>query len=333
MNTTNWPVYGHDWAVQHLQKALLKGRVRHAYLIVGAAGIGRQTLARAFAMALNCAHEDEAQRPCGQCRPCKLIAGGSHADVIYAESDASTGTLRIEEVRAVTSRLALRPYEARYRIAILPDFERARPQAQDALLKTLEEPPPHALLLLIASSTEALLPTIVSRSQTLRLRPVAAEAIREALITHKGADPQQAELLAGLSGGRLGWAIQALEDPTHLEQRAAALSLLDDLLRLNRHKRFELAEDLSKEKLRLFPLLELWQTYWRDALLLSAGARIPPANRDRQEALQELVAQLDEGEALRALRSTRDTLAKLNTNLNVRLALEVLFLDYPGLRR
>jgi DNA polymerase-3 subunit delta' len=333
MDTANWPVYGHDWAVQHLRKALLNGRVRHAYLIVGTAGIGRLTLARAFAMALNCTHADEAQRPCGQCRSCKLIAGGSHADVIYSETDASTGTLRIEELRSVMGKLALKPYEARYRIAIFPDFERARPQAQDALLKTLEEPPPHALLLLIASSTEALLPTITSRSQTLHLRPVAAETIREVLITHKGAAPEQADLLAGLSGGRLGWAIQALEDPAHLEQRAAALSLLDDLLRQNRHKRFELAEDLSKDKLRLFPLLELWQTYWRDVLLLSEGAQIPPANRDRLDALEQLAGQLEEGEALHALQATRDTLAKLNTNLNVRLALEVLFLDYPGLVR
>ncbi|MBZ0284088.1 MAG: DNA polymerase III subunit delta' [Anaerolineae bacterium] len=331
MTTHHWPVYGHHWAVEHLQKALANGRVRHAYLIVGTESIGRETLARAFAMALNCTHDDEAARPCGECRSCKLIAAGSHADMLYSELDPNTGALRIEEVRAVMQKLALKPYEARYRIAIFRDFDHARGQAQDALLKTLEEPPPHALLFLVAPSTETLLPTITSRSQVIHLRPLPAEVVRESLIQYKGAAPEQADLLARLSGGRMGWAIRALEDPAILEQRSGALNLLEDALHQNRAKRFEMAEDLSKDKLGLYPLLELWQTYWRDVVLLAEGAGDMPANGDRRESLEQLVRTIEPGEALKALQATRTMLNNLSMNLNLRLALEVMFLDYPGL--
>lgn len=331
MDTHNWPVYGHDWAVDHLRRALANGRVRHAYLIVGTESIGKETLARAFAMTLNCVEADEAARPCGRCSACRRIAAGSHPDILYSENDPVTGVLKTEEVRAVMSRIALKPYEARYRIAIFRDFDHARGNAQDALLKTLEEPPPQAVLILLAPAPETLLSTITSRSQIISLRPVAADVIREVLIQHKGASLDQADLLAGLSGGRLGWAFRALEDPAILDQRTQALDLLEDTLSRNRAGRFEIADGLSRDKLALTPLLELWQTYWRDVLLLTQGAATPPANLDRRDALEKLAFSLTPEEALGALKATRRTLDDLSKNLNLRLALEVLFLDYPGL--
>ncbi|MBN8620719.1 MAG: DNA polymerase III subunit delta' [Anaerolineae bacterium] len=331
MTTHHWPVYGHDWAIEHLRKGIANGRTRHAYLIVGTESIGKETLARAFAMALNCTHADEAARPCGVCSACKRITSGNHPDMLYSELDSSTGALKIEEVRAITSRIALKPYEARYRIAIFRDFDHARPQAQDALLKTLEEPPPQAVLILLAPSTESLLPTITSRSQVIQLRPLPADSVRDALIQHRGASPEQADLLARLSGGRMGWAIRALEDPSILEQRAQALDLLEQILTLTRAQRFEIADDLSKDKLALYPLLELWQSYWRDLLLLNQQAGIPPANGDRLAGLEQLAHHTVPDDAVRALKATRTLAQNLSTNVNLRLALEVMFLDYPGL--
>ena len=333
MTTHHWPVYGHDWAVEHLRKGLAHNRIRHAYLITGPESVGKETLARAFAQTLNCTHPDEAARPCGECRSCKLIASGNHPDLLYSELDANTGALKIEEIRSVSQRLSLKPYEARYRIAILRDFDHARGQAQDALLKTLEEPPPQALLILLAPSSEVLLPTITSRSQVIPLRPIAADVVKDILIEHKGASPEQADLLAGLCGGRVGWAIRALEDPELLEQRERALSLLENLLDVTRAKRFDLADDLSKDKLGLYPLLELWQSYWRDVVLMCQNAPVPPANRDRRDQIERLSARLTPEEALGALEATRTMLRNLSMNLNLRLALEVMFLDYPGLRK
>lgn len=329
--THHWPVYGHDWAVQHLRKSMANQRVRHGYLLVGPEAVGKETLARAFAMALNCEAPDFDSRPCGVCRSCTLIMSGNHPDMVYSETDPNTGVLRIEELRSVMNRLALKPFEGHFRIAILRDFDRAQPRAQDALLKTLEEPPPHALLILLAQSFEALLPTITSRAQRLHLRPIPATVVRDVLTEHYGAEPEQATLLARLSGGRLGWAISALSDPTRLEQRGQALDLLEECLEFNRARRFVLAEELAKDKQTLGALLELWQSYWRDLVLLCEGSRLAPANHDRAGRLERLASLMEPDAALAALRATGDMLGLLSLNTNVRLALEVMFLSYPGL--
>lgn len=331
--THTWPVYGHDWAVEHLIKGMANGRVRHAYLIAGIASIGKNTLAHAFAMALNCTADDPAARPCGICRSCRLVISGNHPDLLYSETDPNTGALKIEAIRGVTQRIALKPYETRYRVAILQDFDHAQPRAQDALLKTLEEPPPHAILILLVNSLESILPTITSRAQTIHLRPVSAQAVQEILVTRYEVDPDHALLLARLSGGRIGWAIQAAQYPEMLDQRAQALDMLEDCLGMNRAARFGLAEGLSKDKPSLALLLELWQTYWRDALLLAEGSPVKPCNVDRQVALEQLAYSVTPEQALEAMRATRTMLGYLPLNVNTRLALETMFLDYPGLSR
>jgi DNA polymerase-3 subunit delta' len=329
----NWPVYGHDWAVEQLRKSIAYWRVRHAYLITGADSVGKNTLAHAFAMALNCTHPDEAARPCMECRSCKLVQSGNHPDMLYSEQDASTGALRIDALRAVMRGLAMKPFEARYRIAIFEAFDQAQPRAQDALLKTLEEPPPNAVLILTTARVEALLPTILSRSQMIALRPVSLALVRDVLVEKWGADPERAELLARLSGGRIGWAISALHDETILQSRESWLDLLEDCIRRDRAGRFDLAQELGKDKLALGPLLELWQTYWRDLLLLARGSRVSPANSDRLVNLQQFAIRLSADEVQAALNATRTLLDMLRYNINLRLALEVMFLDYPGLRR
>lgn len=328
-----WHVYGHDWAVEHLQKSMAHGRVRHAYLILGPEAVGKETLARAFAMALNCTNPDPSLRPCGECSSCRRIQSGNHPDILYSVNDLSTGALKIEEIRSVNSRIALKPFESRYRVAIFRDFDHAQPRAQDALLKTLEEPPPHAILILLAPSAESILPTITSRSQIIQLRPVAAQTVYEVLTEKYGADEQTAALLAHVSGGRIGWALHALHNPEVLEQREQQLRTLQEALQANRAGRFALAESLSKDKQALFPLLELWLTYWRDLILLCEGTGLGVSNLDHESSLEQITRYLTPDEALRALNATQTALQTLRTNANIRLTLEVMFLDYPGLAR
>ncbi len=328
-----WPIYGHDWAVQHLRRGLANHRIRHAYLIAGTQSIGKNTLAHVFAMALNCLSEDVNLRPCGVCRSCKLIQSGNHPDMLYSELDPTTGALKIDSVRAVMSRIAMKPYEGRYRIAIFDDFDHARPQAQDALLKTLEEPPSNAVLILLASSLDSILPTITSRSQVIPLRPVAVNDCRDVLITRYGADESKATLLARLSSGRMGWAIEAAQQPEILNQRDQALDLLENCIKTNRAARFKLAEDLAKDKRSLGTLLELWLTYWRDVLLMVEDTPIKPCNSDREVAMQQMVYGLTVEDTLKAVRATQTMLGYLSLNVNTRLALEVMFLDYPGLAK
>ncbi|NDJ62170.1 MAG: DNA polymerase III subunit [Chloroflexi bacterium] len=329
--THHWPVWGHDWAVAHLRKSIGHARVRHAYLFAGAESVGKTTLARAFAMTLNCTHPDEAVRPCGACRSCRKTTSGNHPDLLLPHTDPSgSSSLKIEAVREIAGQIALKPFEARYRIALFDHFERAQPRAQDALLKTLEEPPPHALLFLLTPSSEPILPTIISRSQVIHLRPVAVETIT-ALLLERGADADTAALLAHLSAGRPGWALRALAEPDMLARRSEALAVLEQLLAANHIGRFKAAEDLSRDKAALISLLELWQTYWRDLVLLTTGSGLTVSNLDRADQLEQLAERVSEEEALAALRATQQLLRLLNTNANVRLALEVLMLDYPGL--
>ncbi|MDZ4672599.1 MAG: DNA polymerase III subunit [Phototrophicales bacterium] len=333
MNT--WGIFGHDWAVNYLQQGLENDRIRHAYLIIGTPNIGKHLLSHTFASALNCTTPDIAMRPCGVCRSCKLMASGNHPDMLYGELDPNTGALKIDAIRAVISKLAMKPYDARYRVAIFEDFDHAAARTQDAMLKTLEEPPPHAVLILLATSLEALLPTILSRSQIIHLRPVSTETLQTVLVNQYGASTDHATKLAHFSGGRIGWAISALQNPDVLEQRAKALDLFEQALTGNRMVRFGMAEALSKDKDKqaVFPLLELWLTYWRDILHTIEGNMTSICNIDRHDALHHFSASgMSTEDALKAIKTTQTTLSQLGANINLRLRLEVMFLDYPYVR-
>jgi len=135
-----WGVIGHEWAVEHLTLALNSGRTRHAYLLSGVPNVGKTTFAFALARALNCLADEG--RPCGLCRACTLIQKGTYPDIHLLEAENVGGTLKIDQIRALQAKLNIRPYEARYRVAILPRFQEANAASANALLKTLEEPPP-----------------------------------------------------------------------------------------------------------------------------------------------------------------------------------------------
>ncbi len=326
--TEHWPVIGHEWAVAHLSRALTHGRMRHAYLITGPDQVGKTTLARAFAAALNCTG---APAPCGQCRACTLIAKDAHPDVTLIAAEAGGNILKIDQVRALQQTLALRPFEARYRVAILRNFHQANPAAANALLKTLEEPAPNVVLLLTAISADLLLPTIVSRCQPLHLRPLPLQTVYQALIQRWGASPEQAQTLARLSGGRIGWAIRALADSSLLALRQEALTALNSLLQSSRRERFALVERLPQDKQTLTEILGIWQSFWRDVLLAATGSRAPVTNYDYAGQITALALEAGQEKTERALLATNRTLDYLTRNANTRLALEVLALEYPGL--
>jgi DNA polymerase III subunit delta' len=337
-NTTqDWPVWGHDWAVGFLQRSIANHRNRHAYLITGSRQIGKMQLALTFAMVLNCTHDDPAARPCMQCRSCKLINSGNHPDILYSQIDEKSNILKIDAIRDVMRLIALKPFSSRYRIAIFDDFDAAQDRAQDSLLKTLEEPPSHAVLIVLAESTENIMPTITSRCQLIPLRPIPQATVQHYLEMH-GADSERATLLARLSSGRIGWALNALRQENVLQERTDILNRLQEVIYGNRVQRFAIAEDLDnigrKDKTALRYLLEVWQTYWRDVLLLALQSPVKPCNSDRQKDIEQLVQRIQPQDALHALQATRTMLTEtLRTNANMRMAFEVLFLDYPGLSR
>lgn len=317
---------GHDWALDLLLSGLARGRVPHAILVVGPPNIGKTAVAFTFAQALNCAGGSPA--PCGQCVSCRKVASGNHPDVRIL--DAPGQTLKISEVRDLQRELSLSPHEGRWRVAVLTGFERATLEAANALLKTLEEPPGQVVLVLTASGADVLLPTIVSRCQVLSLRPLPKALVREALISQWGAQPTQAELLAHLSDGRLGWAVQALEDEALLARRNEHLENLAALMSKGRVERLAYAADLSRDPSLVREVLALWLGWWRDVLLLASGSQVAITNIDRVAALNQQTRQVTIRQAQRLVAQLRSTITSLDQNVNVRLALEVLFLSLPA---
>ena len=219
----NWNLIGHEWAVDMLHQQVAHGEARHAYLFCGPPGLGRRTFALRLAQALNCTKTIAPGIPCGVCRDCKQIEEMRHPDmnVIQAVDEdgisKENGTLKVDQVRAVQHSLSLRPYQAKYRVALFLRFQEANDNAANALLKTLEEAPAHAILLLTADTPEQLLPTIISRCEVLRLRALPISAIESDLL-ERGVDEERARLLAHISGGRPGYARRLVDDLTLLEK-------------------------------------------------------------------------------------------------------------------
>ena len=313
-------IRGQDPALALLQRALARDRVAHAYAFVGPAGVGRRLTALAFAQACLCR-----QQGCGACSACRRVAAGHHPDcqvVVPAppkENPKGTPSIRIEQVRELTHWVALAPLEGPRKVFIVDDADRITLQAAQALLKTLEEPPPRTLLILIVANVRALPPTVLSRCQLVRFRPLG-EPDALALLGERGSDPATARLLARLCRGQVGLALET--DLAEVQgRRAAALELLA-IPRPRLAGRLDEAR-LDRDRGLVAAYLETYWLWYRDALCLAAGG--DPAllvNEDRLEDLHALAARLPLAALVEALRVIKEARLALDANVNPRLALE-----------
>lgn len=342
---SNWGLIGHEWAVEYLRRSLQHERGAHAYLFAGPPSIGKALLALRLGQALLC--ETGGFDPCLSCRACKRTAKGNHPDLrsislasqaAAEKPDASKSKeLKIATVREWQRDIDLRPFEASRRVFILDDAQALNESAANAMLKTLEEPPPYAVLILIAQGAGDLLPTIVSRCRVLRLRPLSRELVARALEQRFNIAPADAALVAAWSGGRIGWAIQAVENPDLLEQQQQRLDVLVQLGAASRGERMRWAEERAKEyrggehELAL-EWLRLWQSWWRDVLLLRSGNVAAITHLDRQPELETLSQAVPLEAAQRFLVRLDAVRTQLADNVNPQLAFENVTLHVPALR-
>lgn len=327
----SWSILGHDWAAELLTRHIAHSSVRHAYLFCGPPGVGRRSLALRFVQALNCVQPPAPGEACGQCRMCDQTWRMQQPDLHVIQIAEEAQTIKVEQVRELQRLLALAPYQARYRVALLLGFEKATAGAQNALLKTLEEAPEKAILLLTADSPDNLLPTITSRCEVLRLRPMKIETLTEALQVKLAIPTQEAAVLAHIAGGRPGMALQLAGNEDAHQDRKLWLDQLQTALSGGIIERFNLADKLARDKNRLRAELRIWLSFWRDLMLLTANANAPLTNLDYVEMLNFVAAQMDFETARRCAAGLEDALEDIDLNLNLRLLVEVILLDWPRL--
>jgi DNA polymerase-3 subunit delta' len=311
-------VVGQGPAVTLLQRAVAADRVAHAYAFVGPAGVGRRLTALAFAQAGLCR-----RRGCGACPACRRVAAAQHPDLLLLaptppkENPRGTPSLRIEQIRELEHWAALAPLEGQRKVFVLDDADRLTVQAAEALLKTLEEPPPRTLLILIVANPRALPPTVLSRCQIVRFRPLAAAEVA-AVLTARGAAAETAAAVARLARGRPGLALGTDLDALR-GRRAVAL----DLLALPPSALAGRLDAGALDRASVAGCLETYWLWYRDALCLVAGA--DPAllvNDDRQAELGELAGRVPLPALAEALRAIKEAWLALDTNVSPRLCLE-----------
>ena len=322
-----WPVVGHQWAVQGLRQALARDEVPHALLITGPESVGKHTLAQQLVAAMLCQAAND--KPCGTCLACRKVRSGNHPDFVVVEPEGSALHLKIDQIRQVERFLVLTPREGPRKIVLISDFERATPGAANALLKTLEEPPSHAHLILLATDADVLPPTIVSRSQQIVLRPLPSRLVAEALVSEWLVDPGLAERLARISGGRMGWAVRAATQAEAYEQMQSTLELLIAILGQDLPTRFETAKALASESDALPETLEYWLTFWRDVLLLHSQNDAALMHIEHRRTLEAVASATDVEQTVQVLSALEHAQSALLSNANKQLSVESLLLDMP----
>ena len=319
------PIIGHQQIVEQLQRTVASDRIAGAYLFYGPEGVGKETVARYFAQLILCQQGAQPGSPpvigkgqvCGTCLACRKVDSGNHPDLQFIRPEGSL--LKIGQIRELQKQIIYEPLEARRKIYILADTERMNPEAENCLLKTLEEPPAASVLILLTSNIQALLPTTRSRCQILQFHPMPTQALAEILVNKFSVAPDQATTLAIAADGAIGKALTQLEKgDIHTE------SVPEILKETNLLAAFKLAENFKDNPETLSELV----TWYRDLLFLQQGA--PSELIAHVHSLDELRAIVPRYSRLRiqqAIQTIFDTKSLLdNTNTNATLALEVMCL-------
>lgn len=315
-------IYGHERQTAILKKTMAQKRVGHAYLFSGINAIGKRTLAGEFAKALSCEKADTLQDSCGQCPSCLKIRHASHADLIFVKAEGQF--IRIDAVREIQERMKFRPLEGRWRTVIIDEADKMNDHAANALLKTLEEPSASNILMLISSRPYSMLATIISRCRHMRFNPLPVTAVARYLIEQKGMDQQKSAMLAGLSGGSIGRALELdAEDISAL--RVEIMQLLLNAKKEDPISLLNLASNLGQDKKKIKQGLDIISSCFRDALIFKETRRNEMLiNADKSSFINVLAGNLSGSQILQNISLISKAWETIEQNVNKTLTLETM---------
>ena len=260
-------IIGYESIIQHLQNAIAAHKVSHAYIIHGEEGMGKKLLAHTFAKTLQC--EEGGVLSCNHCKACMQLDSGNHPDVIWVTHEKVS--IGVEDIRLqVNADIMVKPYYSNYKIYIIDDADKLTEQAQNALLKTMEEPPEYAIVLLLANNINAILPTVLSRCVLLHLKPVDKQEIKDFLMTRHQIPDYVAEMAAAFSGGNIGKALKYASSEEFERMKNDVLHILKYIDEMELHEIVSGLKILTANKNNIVDYIDLMVLWYRDVLMYKA---------------------------------------------------------------
>lgn len=318
-------VVGHKDIIQYIRNAVTSGQVSHAYIMNGERGSGKKLLANLFAMTLLC--EKKGPDPCNKCHSCKQANSGNHPDIIRVTHE-KPNTISVDDIREqVNNTVAIKPYQGPYKIYIIDRAELMTPQAQNALLKTIEEPPEYAVFMLLTENAEVLLPTINSRCVMLKLRNIKDTLIKRYLMEHLQVPDYKADVCTAFAQGNVGRAIMLANSEHFNEIKDEAVQLLKYIHEMELSEVIAAVNNITTYKLEITDYLDIIMIWYRDVLLYKATKEIDKVVfKDQINFIKEQAKTSSYEGIEKILKSLEKAKTRLKANVNFELVMELLFL-------
>lgn len=323
----NWhDVIGQKQLVTNLQNAIAHQKISHAYIIQGEKYAGKKMIADIFARALQC--ETNGNKPCNQCRSCKQAINRNHPDIIYVSHD-KPNVISVDNVREqINADIAIKPYSGPHKVYIVDDAQKMNQQAQNALLKTLEEPPEYAVILLLATNVEMMLQTILSRCVVMNLKAVSNDTIKQYLMEKVHIPDYLATVCASFARGNIGRAAQLAMNAEFEEMKNDVLFLVKNIQNMEFFQISNLAKKVDEKKYDLNDFFDLCMIWYRDVLFIKAS------NERKHIIFSEELSQLKKQadfysfeEISHIITEIEHARSRWKSNVNLQLTLETLILN------
>lgn len=319
-------ILGNEMIKEYFERTLSNGQISHAYILTGEAGMGRKTLAKTFAMTLLCEENHSNQDPCGQCHSCIQFQSDNHPDVIYV-THAKEG-IGVDDIREqINDTIMIRPYSSYHKIYIVDEAEKMTVQAQNALLKTIEEPPSYAVIILITTNQEAFLPTILSRCVQLKLKPLKDFTVKSYLVEHLGVAEKEAEICAAFARGNLGKAIHLAASDEFKELYLKVMVLIKHIETMDIVDLLDKIREMKELNFEMGEVLDLLQLWYRDVLMFKVTKDMNLLIfKDEYKTINGMGQKIGYEGLEKILDGIETCRTRLDANVNMELAMELLLL-------